>query len=277
MNDRAKTLPKTMSIEPQPTPEFSVTVSEPIVAPPSPDKPALIAPLWHTAALIAILFANSYLTAKSLPKLAAGGSQKVRVLEYLFTIGWELVLLLIVWFGIHLRGVTLRELIGGRWKRVEDFLIDVAIAGAGVVAAYIVVGIVSYLLGLAKPERIAEARKLADMLAPDSLKLLAIFVLLSIFAGFIEEILFRGYLQKQFAALTGKAYLGMLIQAAVFGLGHGYEGWQRMVAICCLGCFFGILALLRRSLRPGMMAHAIFDSLQGLGLYAIKKGLLRVP
>src|SRR5438105_270236 len=111
--------------DPQPTSVAPLTVSEPAVTAPAPDKPALIAPLWHTILFIAILFINSYLTAISLPKMAAGASQKVRALEYLFTIGWELVLLLIVWFGIRLRGVTIRELIGGRWKRVEDFLIDV--------------------------------------------------------------------------------------------------------------------------------------------------------
>jgi len=223
-----------------------------------------------------ILIGNSYVTAITLPKVAPGASAKVRAFEYLFTIGWELVLLLIVWFGIRLRGVTLRELIGGRWKRVEDFLIDVAIAGAAVFAAYIVVGFASYLLGLAKPERVAEAKRLADMLAPDSLKLLALFFVLSTVAGFVEEIMFRGYLQKQFAALTGNVFFGLLIQAAAFGLGHGYQGWQRMIAIFCLGCVFGVLALLRKSLRPGMMTHAMFDSLQGIGLYALKKGLVRM-
>ncbi|HKV92998.1 MAG TPA: type II CAAX endopeptidase family protein [Candidatus Angelobacter sp.] len=248
---------------------------------PFPSLPAykqrLIAPLWHTILFILILFGNSYLTAITLPKIATGASSKQHTFEYLFTIGWELFLLLIVWIGIRMRGVTFRDLIGGRWNRFEDFFIDLTIAGGGVVAAYIVVGVASIFLGLARPERMQESRKLADMLAPSSLQSLAAFILLSAFAGVIEEILFRGYLQKQFAALTGKGYLGLIIQAAVFGLGHGYEGWQRMVGIFCLGCFFGILALLRKSLRPGMMTHAIFDSLQGIALYALKKGLLRVP
>jgi membrane protease YdiL (CAAX protease family) len=265
-----------MSIEQQPSPYSPAVIGGPL-DPPSQKSGQLIAPLWHTILFIVILFANSYLTAITLPKLAVGASPKHRAFEYLFTIGWELVLLLIVWFGIRLRGVTIRELIGGRWQRVEDFLIDVGIGVGGIVAAYVVVGVVSILLGLAKPERVAEARKLADMLAPDSLKLLALFILLSAFAGIIEEILFRGYLQKQFAAITGKVYLGVIIQAAIFGLGHGYEGWQRMIAIFFLGSFFGLLAWLRKSLRPGMMTHAMFDSLQGIGLYALKKGLIRMP
>ena len=268
-----------MPDELQPTPEVSSPspIPEPPAATPAPEKPGLIAPLWHTILFIAILFINSYLTAVSLPKMAAGASPKAQAFGYVFTIVWEIVLLLIVWLGIRLRRVTIKELIGGRWKSVEDFLIDVALAGGSVIAAYVVVAIASILMGLASPQRIAESKKLADMLAPSSLTLLGIFILLSSFAGVIEEILFRGYLQKQFTALTGNIYLGMAIQAVIFGLGHGYEGFRRMVAIFCLGCFFGLLALLRKSLRPGMMAHAIFDSLQGIGLYAMKKGLLRVP
>jgi CAAX protease family protein len=253
-----------------------VVQSSSVPAAPAPER-KLVAPLWHTILFLLILFANSYFTAKSLPRMASGASPKQRAFEYIFTIGWELVLLLIVWFGIRLRGVTLRELIGGRWKRVEDFLLDVAIGGAGVIGAYLVVVAASFALGLLNPAHLAENKKLADMLAPGSVKLLCLFFVLSGVAGVIEEVLFRGYLQKQFAALTGKMYLGVIVQAAVFGLGHGYQGWQRMSIIFCLGLFFAGLALLRKSLRPGMMAHAMFDSLQGLALFAMKKGLLRAP
>ncbi|HKD82480.1 MAG TPA: type II CAAX endopeptidase family protein [Candidatus Angelobacter sp.] len=276
MKHSAVALPKTMSFDQQPTSQAPFPVSTPSDSESTPPKPGLVAPWWHTVVFVIILVGNSYLTAISLPKVASGSSAKVRALEYFFTIGWEFVLLLIVWLGIRLRGVTLRELIGGRWNRIEDFFIDVAFAGAAVFSAYIVVGLASYFLGLAKPERVAEAKKLAEMLAPDSLKLLALFFVLSTVAGFVEEIIFRGYLQKQFSALTGNVFVGMIIQAVIFGSGHGYEGWQRMIAIFCLGCVFGMLALLRKSLRPGMMAHAMFDSLQGIGLYALKKGLVRM-
>jgi CAAX protease family protein len=261
----------------QPVPEFPPTIPGPPTEPHAPQRPQLIAPLWHTILFIAILLANSYIAAISLPKMSAAASAKQLVFGYVFTIGWELVLLLVVWLGIRSRGVTIRSLISGRWKSVEDFLIDVALAAGGVVTIYIVVGIVSILMGLADPQRIGETKKLADMLAPSSPAALAVFILLSSFAGFIEEIVFRGYFQKQFAALTGKVYLGMIIQAVIFGLGHGYEGFRRMFVIFCLGCLFGILALVRKSLRPGMMAHAVFDSLQGVILYLLKKGLIRLP
>ena len=53
----------------------------------------------------------------------------------------------------------------------------------------------------------------------------------------------------------------------IFGLGHGYQGSRMMVVIGVYGSFFGILAHFRKSLRPGMMAHASQDALAGLILF----------
>ena len=40
-----------------------------------------------------------------------------------------------------------------------------------------------------------------------------------------------------------------------------------MIVIGIFGAFFGILAHFRKSLRPGMMAHAFQDSLSGIALF----------
>ena len=42
-----------------------------------------------------------------------------------------------------------------------------------------------------------------------------------------------------------------------------------MIVIGIYGMFFGILAHLRKSLRPGMMAHAFQDSIAGIGLFKL--------
>ncbi len=101
MSDRAKALLKTMSQfnDPQPTPEFSVIVSDPAVAPPAPDKPALIAPLWHTLLITALILGNSFLGSS---KIAAVHGQGSRILLYGGTFITQLVLILLVWFGIRL-------------------------------------------------------------------------------------------------------------------------------------------------------------------------------
>jgi membrane protease YdiL (CAAX protease family) len=201
-------------------------------------------------------------------------SEKTRILQYTFTILLEFFLLFLVWIGLHLKRTSFRELIAGRWNTPEDFLIDVAIAiGFWVIALLVLAGL-GYLLGLVKPGQVEAAKKLASLLAPRSAGGLAVFILLSTVAGFVEEIIFRGYLQRQIGALSGNIYVGLIVSALIFGAGHGYEGTRRMLLIAIYGAMFGLLALWRRSLRPGMMAHAWHDSFEGILLFvATRKGM----
>lgn len=198
------------------------------------------------------------------------------MLQYGVTIGFELFLLLLVWVGLALKGTKMRELIGGRWATVEDFLLDLALAVGFVVVAVVVLAILSGVLGMRNPSQVGEVKRLANMLGPQSKASMGIFVLVSCTAGLVEEILFRGYLQRQIGAITGNIYAGLIASAILFGLGHGYEGARRMVLIALLGAMFGVLTLLRKSLRPGMMAHAFFDSLQGVLLWMVRKGAIPI-
>ncbi|PYX87493.1 MAG: CPBP family intramembrane metalloprotease [Acidobacteria bacterium] len=109
-----------------------------------------------------------------------------------------------------------------------------------------------------------------DFLTPHGLREFIFFTAVAITAGFCEELIFRGYLQKQFHAASGNALVGIIAQALLFGAGHGYQGVKSMLVIGVFGALFGALAFWRRSLRPGMIAHAWQDFLAGLllGAYA---------
>ena len=270
MSDRAKALLKTMSQfnDPQPTPEFSVTVSDPAVVPPAPDKPALIAPLWHTLLITALILGNSFLGSS---KVAAVHGQGSRILLYGGTFITQLVLILLVWFGIRLRGVRMRDLIGGKWKTVEAFLLDVGIAiGFWFVALLLLFGLRVALgtIDLHNMQKsVDDTVRILGPMAPHTYLEAGLFVLLSVSAGLFEEIIFRGYLQRQFGALGRGAVVGIVVSAAIFGLAHGYQGARMMIVIGVFGSFFGILAHFRKSLRPGMMAHALQDSLAGIALF----------
>ncbi|MBZ5696872.1 MAG: CPBP family intramembrane metalloprotease [Acidobacteriia bacterium] len=101
------------------------------------------------------------------------------------------------------------------------------------------------------------------------------FLGLAMTAGFCEEILFRGYLQRQFLALTGRIEVAVALQAVVFGMAHTYQGWKGAVTIGVYGALFGVLAVVRKSLRPGMMQHAFQDSLAGIAIRVLtKRGLV---
>ena len=91
-----------------------------------------------------------------------------------------------------------------------------------------------------------------------------LWVLLSITAGISEELVFRGYLQRQLTAFTGRTSLALLLQVTVFGIAHGYQGVQACLVIAIYGALFTLLALWRKSLSPGMIAHAWTDIAGGL-------------
>lgn len=260
-----------MTNEPQSAPAgFDPNTGQPLApAPATPEPPSkkLLAPIWHTVMIIAVLLMNSFLTARITTKLTPHDinavSEKGRILQYAFTIGIELILLGLIWIGLRISGTKLRELIGGRWPNAEAFFIDVLIAAGFWVAAAVILGGLGLLLGLAKGAQAADAKRLAQMLAPQSGIGLIVWVLLSCTAGFVEEIVFRGYLQRQIAILSGNAYVGLVSSAIIFGAGHGYEGTRRMVLIAVFGAMFGILAHVTKSLRPAMMAHAWHDGFEG--------------
>jgi hypothetical protein len=60
--------------------------------------------------------------------------------------------------------------------------------------------------------------------------------------------------------------LGVAGSSLVFGLSHAYEGAAGMIAITVYGALFCGVAILRRSLRPGMIAHAWHDIFSGVML-----------
>jgi len=259
-----------MSIEPQPTSAEPSTVSEPAAPAPAPEKPAPIAPLWHTLLIIALILGNSFLGSS---KLGAVHGSVSRIVLYGGTFVTQLVLILLVWFGIHLRGVRMRDLIGGRWKTVESFLLDVVLAIAFLVVADALLVGVRVAIGTLDLHNLAkqkeETLRMLGPIAPHTYLEAGLWVLLSVFAGLFEEIIFRGYLQRQLGALGQNAVLGIIASAIIFGLAHGYQGVRMMVVIAVFGAFFGLLAHFRKSLRPGMMAHAMQDSLSGLVLFTL--------
>ncbi len=72
--------------------------------------------------------------------------------------------------------------------------------------------------------------------------------------------MYRGYFLRQFTALTRSAPAGIVL-AALFGAAHSYLGLSQAIQIAFLGTMSGILATWRRSVRPGMIAHAPQDIL----------------
>ncbi len=123
---------------------------------------------------------------------------------------------------------------------------------------------------LDRPGNVDAMRRQLGFLTPATHLELFVWFFLSATAGFCEEIIFRGYLQRQLGILCRSTLAGVLLSAVIFGAAHGYEGPARMFLIGIFGLMFGLLAWWRKSLRSGMMAHAWHDALSGAILRLLK-------
>jgi membrane protease YdiL (CAAX protease family) len=226
-----------------------------------------IIPFWHTALLLLVLCVFSLMNAKSGHDLHSGHA---RIRIYLATMIYEWLLTGYVWWGLRRAGLSLRELIGGRWRGIEDFLLDIAIAVGTWFGALLVIAVAAFAMGMDHSGSIDDARRQIGFLAPQSGLEVFLWICLSATAGFCEEVLFRGYLQKQFSRLLCNRWIALLVVSILFGLGHGYEGTQRMLLIALLGLAFGIMSMLRKSLRPAIMAHTLQDTISGLLLKVLR-------
>jgi uncharacterized protein len=223
--------------------------------------PKLIAPLWHTGLLVAIFVAFALggalfqHRANVDPGMLQQHSSMVPL--YLSLLAMEWGLFLYVRKGLLLAGFSVRELLGGRWANVRDIVVDLILAAA-------IWGLWT-LIQLAwnrwsGPSHAASIQTLLPRGGAETM----LWVGVSVSAGICEELAFRGYFQRQFAALAHSRGIALFVQAVLFGISHGYQGIEACAKIVLFGLLFGVLALWRGSLRPGMVAHAWGDIAGGI-------------
>jgi membrane protease YdiL (CAAX protease family) len=266
-----------------------------------PAKPLRpIAPLWHTIVLLAFILLMSLHGSSAVTSADAG---KHTNFLYLQTIAIQWLMFAYIAWGLRRGGVRMRDLIGGRWNSPEDFLLDFVIAIGFMITAFFVLGglnlavttIPCFLdrahhglpmfanggvkaaLDCALKGRTSSASRLINFLGPKTGLQLLLGLCVCVTAGIVEETTFRGYLQRQFGALAGRAWIGLIASALVFGLAHGYEGPSTMFVIFVFGAMFGVVAMWRNSLRPGMMTHAMFDAIQMIFLFLFSSGAVKIP
>lgn len=79
-------------------------------------------------------------------------------------------------------------------------------------------------------------------------------VAISLSAGFVEEMFFRGYLQPR---------VGLGLSTALFILAHAsYEQPLMLVGVGLLSVIYGLLVRWRQNIWPAIAAHALFDAVQ---------------
>lgn len=218
------------------------------------DRPLAIAPRWHTAALVALIVSVAVAgTVLGGPRAApAGGS--IAAYVPMLLVQWGLVFYV---SRVGRPGRSLSTLVGRRWHSPARACGDVALALALVLAIHAIEWVCTSLLGAPHPGR-------ASLLLPATQAERFAWLLVAASAGFCEEVVYRGYLQAQLAALTRRRWLGIAAQAVLFGAAHANQGLPAACRIALYGGLFGIVAHVRKSLVPGMIAHSSMDALAGL-------------
>jgi len=101
-----------------------------------------------------------------------------------------------------------------------------------------------------------------ELLIPHTRNEMIRFYWVSVSAGIVEELLWRGFFiwyLTQFLPLTVAA----VISAAGFGLAHAYQGVALLPRVASVGAVFVALYLLSGSIWLPMVLHAAIDMLQG--------------
>jgi membrane protease YdiL (CAAX protease family) len=212
----------------------------------------------HTATLAAILIAIALLGLLAHSRAAsAGPPPPVGAATYAGLIAAEWGLFLYLRMGLKRRGMSIVRLVSARPLTLANLVMDAAL-GFLLLAILLGAGWVMDRLPGSGNGAIVQSLLVRDAL------LVPLWVGLSLSAGFVEELVFRGYFQRQLAALAGRPWMGIAAQALLFGVTHGYQGGIPILRITMLGLLFGAAAAARRSLVPGMVAHAGLDIIGGL-------------
>jgi len=181
--------------------------------------------------------------------------ERTMIIEWL---GFAFVL-----FGVWLAGSPFATVLGERWRSIRDVFRDI---GLGVAFSFVS----TIVLSMLDPHHGHGVDRAVQFLLPHGGLEMTLWVALSVSAGICEETLYRGYLQRQFLALTKSVPVGVLLSAAAFGLAHSYQGFHRAVIIGLEGALLGAMAHWRKSVRPGMIAHAWKDSIAPVLMAALK-------
>jgi uncharacterized protein len=263
-----------------PDPVNEVVVPGEAVLPPEqqlerPNRP--VAPWWHTVLILLLMAGVATLSAMGHEGRKAGPGPMG---SYVSTLIWQWALFALVIFGVRRKGLKLGDLLGRKWRGFDDVMMDVVYAAGFFVVSKLVLAVivVAVMKALQLPDDTFTLKKSMDAvssLTPRTLAEMAVWISLSLTAGFVEEVVFRGYLQRQFSALTRNAAAGIILSALIFGSAHAYQGFLQVTIIAALGAMFGMLAHWRRSLKPGIIAHAGQDIFSGLALSWLSRNLTR--
>jgi CAAX protease family protein len=165
----------------------------------------------------------------------------------------DLALVTLVWFFLWHNGEKLSQV---GWIS-KGYAGEIAL-GLVVfpVLAYVLSFLASWLqsLGLSFPKS-----HIPSFLEPATTSQYIVATILVIVVAISEETIFRGYLILRFKSVTGSRAAAVVLSSIIFAIGHGYEGLGGVIIVGCLGAFFALVYLWRKSLVAPIVLHFMQD------------------
>jgi membrane protease YdiL (CAAX protease family) len=202
--------------------------------------------------LLPALCVRSYFKVKAgapFPAKSALRKQTLLMLGLLFLLAW------ITWRSFGL------PLFPGYVPRWRD-------AGLGVGTLLIFVG------AMYPVWRIAASRKREQIYKrlPQAPGEMGLWTIVSLTAGFVEEIVYRGVLFGILMYWLKDWWTAVLLCALAFAMGHAIQGWKSTAIIFVMSIIFHGLVRLTGTLYIAMVVHASYDIVAGLAYVSLYQG-----
>jgi len=119
-------------------------------------------------------------------------------------------------------------------------------------------------------EKSKQAQALGNLVhfLPCTIEHLRAFLKLSVTAGIVEEIIYRGFV-IWYLALVMPIWGAVVVSSVLFGIGHSYQGVSGAIKTGLVGLSFGTLYVLTGSIWLPILGHVLLDALQGFTILEI--------
>lgn len=118
-----------------------------------------------------------------------------------------------------------------------------------------------------KAKQIKSLGKLIQFL-PHTIRELQSFYRVSITAGIVEEIVYRGFVLWYLTQVM-PLWVAVVVSSLAFGLGHSYQGANGALRCGLVGLAFGLYYVGTGSIWLPIVAHIVLDVLQGAAIHEL--------
>jgi membrane protease YdiL (CAAX protease family) len=177
---------------------------------------------------------------------------------------------------------------GLRWFKLANaaapLWLSITILALSILAiAYLILDILRYRTNPAYRNLVnskiqqAEQPAFVEHMQPKTRTEKRLFLAVSLSAGVLEEVLYRGFLITTLSSgsLALNIWIAVIIAAVLFGMGHLYQGLSGMLKTSIIGLIMGIIFAATGSIITCIILHIIIDV--SFSFYDVESGKTAAP